>query len=192
MTPGNHHVTLSNGSDMGTHTVEAGHITYVELYPDWSPFVKYLSDGWQSKIYVRNNSSVFTAQVNTTYFVDQNTVVGDRVDFIQPNRTIVMTPPSMDYQSRASIVSSEDLSVLVQSSRNTNTEQAAYTGILPKNETGSFSWEEIGDTLYAPIIKRNRSGRSSTIYVYNAGVAQTIVTVKYYDDATGTPRSGDS
>jgi hypothetical protein len=191
VTPGNHHVHLSNGSDMGTHTVEAGHITYVGLYPDWSPFVKYLSDGWQSKIYVRNNSGDFTAQVNTTYFVDQHTVVGDRVDYIHPNRTLTMIPPSMDYQSRASIVSSEDLSVLVQSSRNNNTEQTSYTGILPKNETGSFSWEEIGDTLYAPVIKRNRGGRSSSIQVFNTGVSTTTVYVDYYDD-NGVALSGGS
>jgi murein DD-endopeptidase MepM/ murein hydrolase activator NlpD len=192
VTPGTYYIALDTGYDLGWHTVEAGHITYAGLFPSWLPLVRNVTSGaWQSDLYIRNNSDNFIAQVNTTFFAGNDTVVAQNVDYIAPHETRILLPPyNFGDGGRASVVSSEDISVLVQKHSSTNTQQTSYTGILPKAENGALGLEEVGDTLYAPVIKRNRGGRSSTIYVYNAGVAQTIVTVKYYDDATGTPRIG--
>jgi murein DD-endopeptidase MepM/ murein hydrolase activator NlpD len=90
VTPGTYHVTTSLGGDLGWHTVRAGQITYVGLFPVWLPFVLSNSGGWNSTITVRNNNGTYTAQVNTTFFNTDGTVnaqrTNDTISFTGVNR----------------------------------------------------------------------------------------------------------
>jgi len=57
--------------DLGWHTVEAGEITYVGLYPVYLPDVYSNYGGWNSSIVIRNNSTSKTAHVVTTKIEDE-------------------------------------------------------------------------------------------------------------------------
>jgi hypothetical protein len=83
----------------------------------------------------------------------------------------------------------EDITVVVEHQKNSMTERTNYTGILPDGSSGSQGWEQAGSTLYAPVIKRQRYGRSSSIHIANSGSQRTKAYVYYYDSG-GTARPG--
>jgi hypothetical protein len=116
VTPGTYTITLSNGSNMGRHTVQAGRITYVGLFPVWLPKVRGNSNGWNSTVVVRNNSSTFTAQVNTTFFTTTGEVQQQRTDNIAPNAvaSLPAPTPSGGFSGSAVAVSSEDVAVVLR------------------------------------------------------------------------------
>jgi len=182
VTPGRYHITLSNGSDMGWHDVQAGRITYVGLYPVWLPYVRNNSNGWISTITVRNNSSTFRAQVNTTFINSDGTVRQQRTDWINANASATLVSPN-DFSGSAIVVSSEDVTVVAREER--NNELNEYNGILASG--GSPGWEQVGSTLYAPFIKNHRTGRSSSLFVANVGLTATDANVQFYDILSGVP-----
>jgi hypothetical protein len=70
----------------------------------------------------------------------------------------------------------EDVSVLVRNKR--YSELTLYNGIRASG--GSPGWEQVGTTLYVPVVKNNWYGRYSKIRVLNTGSTDTTVTVAYY------------
>jgi murein DD-endopeptidase MepM/ murein hydrolase activator NlpD len=188
VTPGYYQITLNNGSDMGWHTVEAGQVTYVGLYPVWLPNLYGAYNNWTSQIAAVNASSVYTAQVYLTFFNIDGSVNSQYRYKISPKARSVFTIPMSNFYISASLVSSEELSVMVFNYHPTLTELNSYTGVTPKNGVGPSGWEIADNILYAPSIKRNYYGRSSTINVFNSGLASTTVHVDYYDN--GLARNG--
>ncbi len=52
---------------------------------------------------------------------------------------------------------------------------------------GSLGWEQVGNPLYAPIIKNAVGGRSSHMFVVNAGQTATYANIQFYNANTGSP-----
>jgi murein DD-endopeptidase MepM/ murein hydrolase activator NlpD len=159
----------SNPLSIGTHTVQAGRVTYVSLYPVWLPYVRGNYNGWNSTIYVRNNESTYTAQINTTFFNRDGTVASQRTDYIGPNVTLPMPVPA-GLDGAAAVVSSESVAVEV-----VNVDQSPYTigsylGLVPTQS---------GSTLYLSLLYRDNSSWQSNFIVFNAGTASTQITVEY-------------
>jgi hypothetical protein len=85
----------------------------------------------------------------------------------------------------------EDVSTVVETQKNDKTERINSAGILPAGGSGSPGWGETSSTLYAPAVKRQYDGRSSTIHLVNTGMQGTTVAVYYYD-GSGAYRWGGS
>lgn len=171
---------------MGTHTVEAGKITYVGLFPVWLPYILGNWGGWNSTIYVRNNSGTYRAQVNTTFFNTDGTVRSQRTDYINTNATLALVPPT-GFTGTAIVVSSEDVAVAAMRYKTGGVD--ADNGFAA---TGSSAFERTGTTLYAPAIYANIYNiNSSTLRIMNTGTATANVTLYFkgrtgYSDATRT------
>ena len=187
VTPGRYHITTSTGGDLGWYDVRAGQVTYAGLYPVWLPYVRNNASGWNSTIIARNNSSTYRAQVNITFFNGDGTVNYQRpTDYINVRSVATIGVPS-GFDGAAVVVSSEDVAVVVR--EQSGDELNEYNGIMASG--GSPGWEQVGATLYAPIIKNARAGRSSRIFVANAGTAATTANVQFYD-SSGTTVGSDS
>ena len=191
VTPGYYHITLNNGSDMGWHTVEAGQVTYVGLYPVWLPNIYGSYNNFTSQIAAVNNSSSYTAKIYLTFFNIDGSVNSQFNYQASPKARAVFTTPMSNFYGSASLVSSEDLSVAVFNYNSTLTELNSYSGVTPKNGSGFPGWEIADKTLYAPSIKRNYYGRSSTINVFNSGLAPTTIHVDYYESGGYSRNGGD-
>jgi hypothetical protein len=161
-------------ASLGTYYLQSP-LEYVQLYdytgePTWSkqiaadsmkfsasivhlPYVKN-KDGWVSSITVRNNSAS-TAHFAIDYYNSSGGLVTLTTAAIWGNATATLTPPA-GYDGSAVVVSSKDIAVTVREEQ--NGELDVYTGILAQG--GSLGWEQVGTTLYAPIIKNNYNGRS--------------------------------
>ncbi len=180
--PGLYHLYAYNSNDtlyrdLGQYTFAAGRTTYVGLYPNYLPDV--LNFGtWVSNITVRNNSESRTAKVNTTFFWSSGAVKEQRQDSLAP-RASVTIPSATAFIGSALVMGSEDLSVVVESERDSRTERMNYTGIRAAG--GSPGWETVGTTLYAPIVKRSYYGRSSALRITNTGSQSTEVYVEFYN-----------
>jgi hypothetical protein len=96
-----------------------------------------------------------------------------------------------DFTGSAIVNTGEGAATVVETQKTDFREQTNYTGVLPPGGSGSPGWEVAGSTSYAPAIKRNRYGRTSSIEVVNIGSQSTTVSVYYYDD-NGIQRLGGS
>jgi hypothetical protein len=146
------------------------------------------SGGWVSSIVIRNNSAS-SAQVAINYYNSSGGYVSDQTATIAGNGSTTKTPPS-GFSGSAVVVASQDVSVVVENQADSARERTNYTGILPGGP-GSPGWEQAEPTLYAPIIKRQRYGRSSIIHVTNAGAQETTASIYYYN-GSGNGRLGNS
>ena len=183
VTPGTYNITLSNGSNLGQHTVQAGRITYVGLYPVWLPYIRGNSNGWNSTIVVRNNNGTYRAQVNTTFFNTDGSVNSQRTDYIPINTATLLTPPS-GFAGSAIIVSSEDVSVAVENESTGSTSSHAYEGMAATDSLNP-AWGQIGTTLYAPVIMNNYYGWDSRLVILNAGPTAATGNIAYYRSSDG-------
>jgi hypothetical protein len=156
-------------------------------------------DGWASELYVRNDG-VVGRNVTIHYFetTGDPTPKGSDTCYLNPNQWCwipVNAQVGGKYRIRprsfgsAIVGGGEDVTVVVEHQADSKRERTNYTGILPEDSSGSLGWEQTGLTLYAPVIKRQRYGRSSDILVVNTGTQTTDVYFYYYDDA-GEERSG--
>jgi len=73
------------------------------------------------------------------------------------------------------------ITTMVENESDAQSERTNYIGVLA-GDFGSLGWEQTGTTLYAPTVKRQYYGRSSTIHITNIGHEGTGVDVYYYDD----------
>jgi hypothetical protein len=155
------------------------------------PDVRSGYNGWESEITIRNDESGDPRNVNINLFNADGTYKGTTFCALDPNEKCTYDPTYTNFLGSAVIDAGEDISVVVETQRNNNQERTNYTGVLPAGSSGSPGWEQTGQTLYAPAIKRAYYSRSSSIDIINVGSAQTTVSVYYYDSA-GTARSGGS
>jgi hypothetical protein len=163
---------------MGTHTVQAGRVTYVGLFPVWLPYVFGNYNGWNSSIVVRNNSDTYRAQVNTTFFNQDGTVRYQRQDYI-PQRASALLTPLGSFAGSALVASSEDIGVVVEN-RKWGWYAYAYTG------------QSMPDTIgYLPQILQKLGGVWDTnIQAMNTGVQPTNITANFYKQNGATPSPG--
>jgi murein DD-endopeptidase MepM/ murein hydrolase activator NlpD len=195
-------------ASLGTHELASGDYAYLYDYTGepryqtriaadamkFTASIVYLPDvrnsgGWMSSIVIRNNKTS-SAQVGINYYSASGVRVSYQTATVAGNGATTMTP-YYGFSGSAAVVASQDVSVVVENEANNHTERTNYTGVLSDGGSGSLGWEQAGTTLYAPVIKRQRYGRSSTIHVANAGSQATTVYVYYYDDG-GTARWGGS
>jgi murein DD-endopeptidase MepM/ murein hydrolase activator NlpD len=180
---------------------------YTETYlPDVRAYKD--SNGWNSNIFIRNNSN-YPATVNFTFYA----LAGfSGSGHILESRTYTALPAQgvwavntrevlQDYlneiyglypdlfEGSAIVYASQDVSVVVENQKNGMTELYNYSGILADGGSGSPGWEETGTVLYAPVIKRSYGSRSSTIRLANVGSQATTVWVDYYNDDPGSGRT---
>jgi hypothetical protein len=193
LSPADASVEVTNQTDSWDtpRNVAADAVRFVRLAPAYLPDTR-ASGGWNSSVVVRANGG--SAYTRIEYFDASG----------NPKCAVFNTVPvAGSWESgpswctnpstiRSAIVyASQDVAVVVENEANSHTERTNYTGILPDGSSGSPGWEQTGSTLYAPVIKRQRYGRSSTIHVANAGSQATTVYVYYYNDG-GTARWGGS
>jgi hypothetical protein len=177
--PGQYHITLSNGSDMGWHTVEAGRTTYVGLYPVWLPDVRGAL-GWTSTVVVRNNSPTYTADVYTGFLNAEGSVRSQAHNLVPPREVAYIAGPG-SFVGSALVVSSEDVSAVAEN-RNGGIADA-YNGIAALDPSNR-GWGQVGTALYAPSIMYNFYGWYSQIKLVNTGFSQATVDVTYYPGGT--------
>jgi murein DD-endopeptidase MepM/ murein hydrolase activator NlpD len=178
VTPGQHHITLSNGHDWGWRTVDAGQITYVGLYPIYLPRFTSNSGGWDSYIKIRNNDDEYTAQVNTTFFKTSGDVRVVKTHYIQPLEAISINPGEY-FTGAAAVVSSEDISLEVLHTRSDSMDSDNGMSAIYVNPSGDPSFAETGRELYLPAVYGDIYNWDSSIYVMNIGTATADVTIKY-------------
>jgi len=181
--PGTYHLEAkyTNGTlyeDLGWHTVEAGRTTYVGLYPIYLPDVN--NYYWESSIAIRNNSATDTAYVVTSFVWSSGIVAAQRNDYVAPRATMTINPP-WGFAGSATVVSSEDVSVVVVNDN--NSEAYAYTGIP---SSPSVSGIGAATEVFVPCNLYNYYGWFTTLYVQNTGAAATRFHAYFYDDS-GTP-----
>jgi hypothetical protein len=84
----------------------------------------------------------------------------------------------------AVVYASQNVSVVVRNQR--YDEITIYNGI--RSSGGSPGWEQVGSTLYVPVLKRNWYGRHSKIDLVNTGGASANVYAYFYVHDTGSYR----
>jgi hypothetical protein len=186
MTPGRYHVTVQGGGDLGWHDVVAGQITYVGLYPVWLPKVRGNYNGWNSMVVVRNNSSAFTAQVNTTFFKTNGEVQEQRTNNIAPNAVAYLpapTPPEGFYGS-AVVVSSEDVAVALKEQNSNDGRADAYDG-LAASDSLNPGWGQVGTDIHLPDLMDNNYGWSTSVTILNAGSSSATLSFDCFDQGGG-------
>ena len=178
--PGDYHVTLSNGSDMGWHEVVAGQVTYVGLFPVYLPEFR-SGTTWDSTIVIRNNSDSYATQAITTFFSFAGTVWEQETDTIPP-RGFAIVNPSGNMSGAALVVASEEVSVVVLTDN--GNKAYAYSGV-PSTLAGppSVSGVETAAEVFVPCFLINYYGWSSYLYVQNAGARETTVHGDFYNDS---------
>jgi hypothetical protein len=185
--PGTYHIVAKHYSggqwvdyrDLGWHTVEAGKRTYVGLYPVSLPDVRADHEGWNSTIVIRNNSTTRSAEANITLFWPDGLAWQGDTTTVVSNATFNYTPPSLDTVLSPVVAVSEDATAIVRNRR--YNELTIYNGI--RGSGGSPGWEQAGSTLYVPVVKYNRYGRSGSIDVVNVGSAASDVYAYFYECA---------
>jgi len=153
-------------------------------------------DGWVSEFYVRNDGPLYRHA--TIQYFDPNgnpTPKGSDICLgLAPNQWCWIPVSAggriLSGTTGSAIVDGgEDVTVVVETQKNSKTERTNYSGILPSGGSGSPGWEQAGTALYAPVLKRQRYGRSSTINIFNAGAQiASEVHVDYFEDG-GVTRS---
>jgi hypothetical protein len=152
------------------------------LYPVWLPYVRKNTSGWHSTISVRNNSSTYQAMVNTTFFNRDGTVSQQLITTIPSRAVVALTAPS-GFDGAALVVSSEDVAVVVR--EESGGELNEYNGVTALTSEASPGWEKADSTVYVPLIKNARYGRSSKLYLMNVGQQSTVANVQFNDVVTG-------
>jgi hypothetical protein len=175
---------------LGTRTFSANRATYVGLYPSWLPLLRPVSISWDAGFFIRNHNFNKVSKSYSTFGTTSSLGKGQRVHNIaKEGMAAVYDEPST--AAMAIVVPSEDSSVAVMITKNNGTQPAGYTSISAAGGIGTSGWEKAGPTVYAPLVKKNWSGRWSRIYVSNVGILPTTVTVTYFD-VSGNPYAGGS
>lgn len=144
------------------------------------------SGGRVSSIVIRNPSSVAPVDVMLRYYNTGGGFVGDQSVTIAADGAAIQTPPN-NFSGSAVVVADGDVAIVVRDREGDDVGE--YNGVV---STGGFpGWEQTGVTLYAPIVKHSRYGRSSRLYITNAGAADTTITVELYR-ADGTVAASPS
>ena len=152
-------------------------------------------DGWVSTYYLRNDGAT-ARNVNIHYFRtdgSQTPQVYDVWDLNPASTRLASLSVGDGIRIPAGTIGSaivdggEDVTVVVETQKNSQTERTNYSSILPSGGSGSPGWEQAGAALYAPVLKRQRYGRSSTINIFNAGAQMASeVHVDYFEDGGAT------
>jgi hypothetical protein len=79
---------------------------------------------------------------------------------------------------------SEDLTVVVQHQYGGELDES--NGIAIAGGAGSLGWEQVDNAIEVPIVKRAWGGRSSNLFVANAGPSDNLAVVQLYDATTGS------
>jgi hypothetical protein len=152
------------------------------LFPSvhaYLPEVKGNYSGWNSTIIIRNNSSsAFNATI--TFYNTDGTLAGAQPNTaISGNGALTVSVSSVvnSFMGSAIVAASGDVSVIARDQRGDELDE--YNGLLASG--GSPGWEQVGSTLYAPVIKNAYAGRSSRLLIANAGTAGMTVTAQFYN-----------
>jgi hypothetical protein len=176
-----------------TYGVHCGASTYCKVGVDAIKFVRrgsaylpYLntSDGWNDTITIRNDGGG-PGDVYISVFDEAGSLRCSL--FIQvPGQSILssaVTSTSCPPAKSARVDAGQDVAVVVREQNATGQELDAYNGILASG--GSLGWERVGSTVYVPLIKNARYGRSSKLFIMNAGPQSTVASVQFYNSDTG-------
>lgn len=155
--------------DLGNYTFVAGQTTFIGIWPFYLPEIRGSS---QSFITVRNNNTTDTAKVNTSYFLFNEQVIGQRQnDAISPNANLTFAPTNSSGPNSAVVVGTQDIGVVV-ANRGTGPSSGAYAGIPPSKTDSTF---------YVPIAARRLTTASgeanSEIWIRNTSMKQASVQI---------------
>ncbi len=184
VTPGHYTVTTDVPGNLGEHDVVAGQVTYVSLFPVWLPYIRNTNGGWCSRIIIWNSSSTYQAKVTTTFFNRDGSVNRQQTDSVPARNSLEVMVLGV-FDGSALVVSSEDIAVVARERNADGTELNEYNGIAASTSNASPGWEKTGATVFLPLIKHHRYGRTSRIEIANAGLADTIANVQFYDVVGG-------
>jgi len=187
----------ANGNGVQYTWAEMSPNWYIALYgPEHLPYL-YKSSIWDSILTIQNGdkpSSAWTARAKVCFmnvtgsFNTSRDNDGSRI----PVNGIWSLPLSgvfSSFNGSAVVMRYQTgVSTIVRLQR--YDEVTIYNAI--RGGGGSPGWQQVGSTLYAPVIKNNWYGRSSTIDVVNVGGASTNVSAYFYERNTGTYRGSVS
>jgi murein DD-endopeptidase MepM/ murein hydrolase activator NlpD len=168
VTPGSYHVTTSDGRDLGWHTVTAGQVTYIGLYPVYLPDIRSSAGAdWDSNIVIRNNSDTDGTIVTTTFFLENGNVIEQYPEIFLSPRKMLTIDPYYSFTGSGLVVSSQDISVALIQNHSSPEAHGAYVGVSqPSNEVhiplvhkNNYSW-------YSEIFIQNASAKSNNIRIY--------------------------
>jgi len=180
VTPGTYIITLSNGSNLGQHTIRAGQITHVGLYPVWLPDV-YAASGWKDNIIMRNDNGTFRAQVNLTYSNDNGLVNSQVSNYYVNTNAVANFAVSNGFAGTAIDVPSENAPVVNHTRKpSAPSSSAAYTGLNAISQ-GDPSSGVVGTNVYFPHVYRQYYNFSSVLNILNAGPSSSSITIRFYD-----------
>jgi hypothetical protein len=167
---------------------------YVAVYgPEYLPYLR-KSSGWESAITVQNGdklTSAWTAKVEVCFMDSSGSfnTSEDNFDFPIPVNGIWTLPLSDVFSGDfygSGVVVRHQTSVSTIARQQHSGELTIYNGI--RGGGGSPGWQQVGSTLYAPVLKNDWYDRDSKIYVTNVGGITTTVYAYFYVHDTGTYR----
>ena len=154
------------------------------------PEVKGNYNGWNSTIVIHNDSSS-AINATVTFYNTNGTPVGTQPSTaIGGNGTLAVSVSSVvnNFMGSAVVAATGDVSVVVRDQNGDELDE--YNGILASG--GSPGWEQVGSTVYTPIIKNGYGGCSSRLLIANAGSAAATAYVQFYNADSGASAGSTS
>jgi len=159
----------------------------------WVKDATYLPDirsdynGWDSEITIRNHGAEPVIPTITFFNTDGSFALGvTPSSSLQPNAVWRYNPALTNFTGSAIVSGGEDVLVLVQTRQNNDINM--HTGLTVVGGSGA-GWEQIGTTLYAPVVKKSHFGRSTRLVIVNAGASNTTATIQFYPSGSYTTPS---
>jgi hypothetical protein len=162
-------------SDWCRMTVDA--IKFDRRKSSFFPIIK-KEQGWLTSVLQKNKSDGWSPAQGLFFSGNELDAYYNLGFFAQGIHTYM---PSYAYDGSAILAAHQDSPGLAQIFTNNYQEQAIYTRIvdfLPQNSNPG--WESAGPILYAPTVKRDYYGRSTTLEIFNVGATGGNIQVIYY------------
>lgn len=161
---------------------------YIALYgPEYLPYL-YKSSIWDDVLTIQNSYPDWSARVKVCLMNTNGSLNTTRENTAIPANGVWSLPLSSVFGSfnGSAVVMRYQTGVSTIARLQRYDEVTIYNAI--RGGGGSLGWQQVGSTLYAPVIKNNWYGRSSTIDVVNVGGASTNISAYFYERNTGTYR----
>lgn len=152
-------------------------VKFVRLTAAYLPNLKPQPSGWTPYIRVRNNGAG-TALVRLSQLNSQGQEVSAG-SYELPKGGTVSFGGAAGQAVAAVLDATQRVSVVVEN-RRTNV-STNYTGIVAPDQSANPGWGEADTTLYAPTVKYDHYGRTTDLFILNAGEETANVRVDYYN-----------
>jgi murein DD-endopeptidase MepM/ murein hydrolase activator NlpD len=193
LSPDSRSVEITNETDAwdAGKYVGADAVRFTRLAPTYLPDTR-ASVGWDSSVVVRPNGGAALTRVE---HFDSSGNSECTVSLPVDQAGVWNCRPSLNCDDtddiRSAVVyASQDVSVVVENKKTGETTN--YNGVAAADPLNP-GWGQVGNTIYAPAVKYNLYGRTSQLYVMNAGSSTaTIIPTFHAQDNYGSPTTCSS